>query len=140
MGQNMRVGSGSDSVYMLLQPKVRSERLGEGAAQQTSPSGQGVGGLVSSDAAAAALQARLAASSFDRYDTDQDGIVERAEFIKSNMEERSDGYQPDLDDVLNHWNKLDAEGKGALTEEEYTKGFSSVVQVSVGQFDKPLGG
>jgi hypothetical protein len=136
----MRIGSTPDSIYYLMQPKIKSDKSAGAAGQQTSPSGQSVGGTVSisGDSAAAALQSRLAQSSFDRNDTNHDGIVQRDEFIDNSMKPRQDGSQSDLADVVGHWNKLDPDGKGSLTEEEYNSAFSSLLQVSVGTFDGPL--
>ncbi|WJH37954.1 hypothetical protein N7E02_00520 (plasmid) [Aliirhizobium terrae] len=138
----MRVGSSSD-IYSLLVPRAKSKDNNDGPSDASLPSGPGGGGsagmgALSHDEAAAAFLARLAKSNFDRDDTNGDGYVDQKEYIDRNMQTRSDGYQPDLGDVQNSWNRLDSQGKGRLNEQEYADGFSSVFQAARGTFDKPL--
>jgi hypothetical protein len=83
-----------------MQPKMKTDRSAEGAADQSSPSGQGIAGTVSQGSAAAALQSQLARSSFDRNDTNRDGLIGRDEFIANNMKPRQNGRQPELADVV----------------------------------------
>lgn len=135
----MRIGTALNSIFDLIQPTIKSDTM-TGAGQPTSPSGQATGGTVSisGDSAAAALQARLAQSSFDRNDSNHDGIIQRDEFIENRMKPNQDGSQADLSDVIDHWNKLDKDGKGSLTQEEYNGAFSSLMQVSTGTFSRPI--
>jgi len=121
-----------------MQPKMKTDRSAEGAAYQSSPSGQSIAGTLSQGSAAAALQSQLARSSFDRDDTNRDGMVGRDEFMENNMKPRQDGWLPELADVVDQWNKLDNQGKGSLSRDEYVGSFSSLLTVSVGQLSKPL--
>jgi ribosomal protein S12 methylthiotransferase accessory factor YcaO len=106
--------------------------------QQAQPSVRATGGVGSEDSIAAAFQARLAQSSFNRNDTNQDGFVDREEYVTNNMKTREDGYKPELSDVERTWSEIDKNGTGRLSEDEYKQGFSSVFVASVGRLDKPL--
>ena len=132
----MKVSSGPNGVYQLLQPQPKPTSGGD--VQQSTPRGQAVGGPVSGSFAAASLQARLAQSSFERNDLNHDGFVEESEFVKNNLKPRHDGYQPTLGDVQKHWNAIDKDGTGKLDRDAYVDGFSSVLTVSVGRFSKPI--
>ncbi|WP_421439739.1 EF-hand domain-containing protein [Agrobacterium tumefaciens] len=135
----MRVGSGSDSIYQLLLSRSKTGTTPAGEGQQPpAPPIRSVGGSVSDSSIAAAFQARLAQSSFDRSDTDGDGFVDKVEYVSSNMKPRSDGYVPDQADVERTWSELDKTGKGHLSQDEFKQGFSSVLNVSVGTFGKPI--
>lgn len=134
----MRVGSSSDSIYSLFLPRTRQDDPSESSSQSSSPSGGTFAGTMSDIDAASALQAKLAHSNFDRNDTNGDGYVDRNEYIENNMKVHSDGFQADLADVQKSWNELDKRGAGRLNEAEYTEGFNSVFQVSIGHFSKPL--
>lgn len=141
-GYFIRVGSSSD-IYSLLVPRAKSKDNSEGPSDATMPSGRGVGGstgmgALSNDEAAASFLARLAKSGFERDDANGDGYVDKAEYIDRAMQTRPDGYRPDIADVKNTWNKLDGQGKGRLSEQDYAEGLSSVFQVARGTFDKPL--
>ncbi len=134
----MRVGSGADSIYQLFLPRTKPESVSGSGLPQAAPSIRSIGGGGSDDSIAAAFQARLAQSSFDRNDTNNDGFVDQSEFIENNMKTRADGYTPKLEDVQNTWNQIDKDGQGRVSEEEFKDGFSSTLKVSVGHFDKPL--
>ncbi|MEB2848040.1 EF-hand domain-containing protein [Endobacterium cereale] len=138
----MRIGSSSD-IYSLLVPRAKTKDNNDGPSEPANSlvggSGSGLGRTsIGNDEAAAAFLARLAKSGFERDDTNGDGIVERQEYIDRAMENRPDGYQPDLADVQNTWNQLDKDGTGSLTEQDYASGISSVFQVASGSFSKPL--
>ncbi|WP_276117987.1 EF-hand domain-containing protein [Pararhizobium qamdonense] len=135
----MRIGSGSDSVYQLFLPRTKNDNLPDGGGQRPSgPSIRGIGGSASDNSIAAALQAKLAQSAFDRNDSNGDGFVDKQEYIDNSLKPRSDGYVPDQADVERRWSEFDKEGKGRLSKEEFKEGFSSVVSVSVGHFSKPI--
>jgi len=134
----MRIGSSSDSIYQLFLPRTKTESVSDSGLQQSAPTIRSSGVVNSDDSVAAAFQARLAQSSFNRNDTNHDGFVDRDEFVDNNMKVRADGYQPSLNDVQRQWNEIDKDGKGRVNEEEYKAGFSSVFKVSMGHFDKPI--
>jgi|EndMetStandDraft_6_1072998.scaffolds.fasta_scaffold540892_1 hypothetical protein len=134
----MRVGSSADSIYNLFQPRAKPDSVSTSGLSQAAPSIRNVGGGGSDESIAAAFQARLAQSSFDRNDTNNDGFVDQSEFVENNMKARADGYVPKLEDVQNHWSQIDKNGQGRVSEDEYKSGFSSTLKVSVGHLDKPL--
>ena len=134
----MQVRSSADSVYSLFLPRTKPESVSSSGLQQAQPSVRATGGVGSEDSIAAAFQARLAQSSFNRNDTNQDGFVDREEYVTNNMKTREDGYKPELSDVQRTWSEIDKNGTGKLSENEYKQGFSSVFVASVGRLDKPL--
>ncbi len=133
----MRVGSASD-IYQLFVPKAKIKDNGEAPEERPAPTISSSGGGFGNDGIAAAFLARLAKSNFERDDTNGDGFVDQKEYIDAKTQVRSDGYQASVSDVQKTWGELDKDGKGRLTEQEYAEGFSSMFQVKVGTFDKPL--
>ncbi|MCR9282611.1 MAG: EF-hand domain-containing protein [Rhodobacteraceae bacterium] len=111
----MQIGSKTGSVFQLLK-------------SQTGKSATNTNGF----------QEQLAQSNFDRTDTNRDGYVDRSEFVTDKMKLRGDGFQPRLEDVLNDWNRFDADGKGHLSEDEFKSRFSSVLTVSMGRITNTL--
>ena len=134
----MRIGSSADSIYSLFLPKTKTETVSDSGLKQSAPSIRNPVAVGSEDSVVAAFQARLAQSSFNSNDTNKDGFVEKDEYISNNLKTRSDGYRPDRADVERTWNEIDKSGAGRLSEEQYEEGFSSVMVVSSGKFDKPL--
>ncbi|WP_075292011.1 EF-hand domain-containing protein [Pararhizobium arenae] len=134
----MKIGSSSDSIYQLFLPRSKTEAASDSGAEQFKQPLRTSGVTSSDDSLVAAFQARLAESSFNRNDTNGDGFVDREEYIDNNLQERADGYKPELADVQSTWNQIDANGKGRLSEDEYKEGFNSILKVSMGHFDKPI--
>ena len=133
----MRVGSASD-IYQLFLPKAKTNNNIESMEVPPAPTISSSAGGLANDEVAAAFLARLAKSNFERDDTNGDGFVDKNEYIGAKTQVRSGGYQASASDVQKTWSELDKDGKGRINEQEYSQGFSSMLQVEAGTFGKPL--
>jgi len=133
----MQVGSSSDITKLITELRKPKKDNGEPfdavppKPEPPAASGDSLESLI------AQFQARLALSSFQRNDLNGDGYVERGEFMTQNLKPR-ETYTFKEEEVAGTWDKIDKNGTGRLSQEEYTDAFSSVFTVSAGRFDKPL--